>query len=157
MPHETRSGSGESDGRVLVEQVDNLYARLPIALITVIANSALLAYVMWGSSPSVVILGWLGTTWAIALGRVALLVAYRRTESTGVARRWGARFSAGALANGIAWGSTALLLYPAQDSLQVFLAFVLGGMTAGDRDPRELVGARRLVPRRGDRPRATAP
>jgi signal transduction histidine kinase len=119
--------------RVLAEQVRMLYARTSIAQATVVVNSALVAWVFWGLAPPALSVAWVAALWALATLRMGLLRAYRRrAPEVSAARIWARRFAAETVLTGIGWGSAALIFYAPHSPLhQVFLAFVLGGMTAG--------------------------
>jgi len=120
------------DERIVAERVDVPFCQLPVALVTVIINSALLAYVLWNAVDQTRITLWLAAIWIVTAARLALLYAYKRRAPVSSARRWGFLFAVGAAANGLVWGASAVMIYPSGDTtLQVFLAFVLGGMTAG--------------------------
>ncbi len=121
------------DPRVLAEQVRMLYARASIAQATVVVNAAVVAWVFWRRIPSTYSLAWVATLCALAAARIVLVWAYRRTApAPSDAKLWGQRFVAGAALTGLCWGAAALIFYAPQSPMhQLFLAFVLGGMTAG--------------------------
>ena len=118
---------------LLLEQVRLLYASLRVSQTVTLLNGILLAAVQSFVIEPARAIGWLVCLMLVALGRIVLGYRFRRaSHSAADISRWRAYFLAGALASGLVWGSTALVLYP-QDSLahQVFTAFVLGGMVIG--------------------------
>jgi signal transduction histidine kinase len=130
------SGSPDLQVEALVraERVRALYERIGISQATVLFNSAVVALVLWGRAGASQLLIWLGVIWLVAGLRFALAVVYRRAGAPADrAAEWGRIFTAGAAANGLAWGAAPLLLLGDGLSLAhaIFLAFVLGGMTAG--------------------------
>jgi PAS domain S-box-containing protein len=121
------------DPRVLAEQVRLLYVRAPIAQATVVVNAALVTWIFWDLVSRTRSLAWLAVMCALAALRIALVRAYRRAapgpHEAGV---WGRRFVAGAALTGVCWGAAALIFHaPRSPTHELFLAFVLGGMTAG--------------------------
>ena len=119
---------------LLAERAKLLYAGLKSALVISTLLALILAGVQRSAIPAYLLFGWLTLMAAILLVRIAVLVAWHRAgpnPATGITR-WLGRYRAGVVANGIAWGIGAWLLFPAGDMLhQVFLAFVLAGLSAG--------------------------
>jgi len=116
------------------KQTEFLYDRLTIGLIATSVNSVILTIILWGKISHWVLTAWLVCIEFVALLRYVLLHHYRRRSSNPVENKtdWGQLFLIGAMLSGICWGSTGIFLF-ARDSIahQTFLAFVLGGMTAG--------------------------
>ena len=93
-----------------------------------------LAYVQSEVIASEIVIVWCAITVLAALLRIALVIAYQRTDITddSTAHTWLFRFRCGILASGMAWGSASIWLFPANDlQHQIFLAFILAGLTAG--------------------------
>jgi signal transduction histidine kinase len=125
------SQASDVERLVVAEQVRALYAKAVVPFLTVVLNGSVVAYVVRGSVPDVCVAVWLASMLVVAGARVVLLLAYKR-RAPADAMRWGKAFAVGAAMNGVVWGSSAALIYPSgQPALQVFLLFVLGGMTAG--------------------------
>ena len=122
-----------TDPRVLAEQVSVLYARAAIAQATVVVNSVLVAWIFWRLVPPARSVAWVAALWVLAAVRVAMVRAYRRAaREPSDAMLWARRFVAGTVLTGVCWGAAAFIFYaPSSPIHQVFLAFVLGGMTAG--------------------------
>ena len=118
---------------VFVEQVELLYRNAALAYTTTLVNGAILAYVQSEHIPLTVLLAWYGSLVVLTAGRT--VVARRHALATPDpprARLCNLLSGAGAGASGCVWGAAALVLFP-PDSIahQVFVAFVLAGMTAG--------------------------
>lgn len=119
---------------MLVEQTRLLYAGLPAA----IAINTMLGLILVSVQLSVIeaprLLIWSLILGAILIARAALAVAWRRSEQylENCAPIWMRRFRIAVIQTGIAWGIGAVLLFPFGDMThQVFLAFVLAGLSAG--------------------------
>lgn len=126
-------GKNGSPDPVFVEQVDLLYRNAALAYTTTLVNGAILAYVQSEHIPIVVLLAWYGLLVVVTVGRAVVARRYASASPDPAhARYWNLLYLAGAGAAGCVWGAAALVLFP-PDSIahQVFVAFVLGGMTAG--------------------------
>ncbi|HET9598368.1 MAG TPA: ATP-binding protein [Anaeromyxobacteraceae bacterium] len=119
--------------RVRAQAVGQLYARLPVALATVVVNAALVAWVLRRETEWTALAGWFAALFALSVGRLLCWEGHRQRPATPeTAGRWASLFTAGALANGLVWGSSALLFLDGVGLPgRVLLAFVLGGMSAG--------------------------
>jgi PAS domain S-box-containing protein len=116
------------------EQAKLLYASLPLAVVI----SALLVLILVAVQQAVIeapqLFGWLLVMCLIMLGRAATVTAWRRSpkDTADHARRWIQIFRIGVLATGVAWGVGTVLLFPSESiPHQVFLAFVMAGLSAG--------------------------
>jgi C4-dicarboxylate-specific signal transduction histidine kinase len=120
-------------GPMLAQVVGQLFARLPVALATVVVNAALLAWVLRQAEVGGRLAAWFAALFALSLARLASWDAHRKHPATAeTARRWAAAFTAGAFANGLLWGGSALFFLDGLDLPgRVLLAFLLGGMAAG--------------------------
>ena len=115
------------------EQVKLLYAHAPVVFIATVANAVLLASVQWEVVPRSILIGWLCLILVVTAWRVLLVYRYRRSQvDPETVNHWWRQFLIGTALAGISWGASGIFLFP-QDSIvhQAFLAFVLGGMTAG--------------------------
>jgi diguanylate cyclase (GGDEF)-like protein/PAS domain S-box-containing protein len=119
---------------LLVEQAKLLYAGLPTSLLINTLLALILVRVQSAAIAPARLFGWLAIIGTVLLARVILAFAWRRSGA-GVARcaaRWLRRYRISVIATGSAWGTSAILLFPAGDvTYQVTLAFVLAGMSAG--------------------------
>ncbi|MEW6543393.1 MAG: PAS domain S-box protein [Nitrospirota bacterium] len=133
-PMDPASGpSGLGSQALRAEQIRLLYLNAPFGLIAIVVNSLILTVIQWPVVTTTALLGWLAYTLALASGRFLLVRRFRRRQPAPSAMsRWGRLFVAGAALSGLGWGSTALFLFPEHSiAHQVFLSFVLAGMTAG--------------------------
>ncbi len=116
-----------------IEQAKLLYSGLPLIIVINATLALILAIVQSAAIAPAIVLGWLAIIGTVLLVRVVLLLAWRRGAHAGnYASRWMRRFRISVLATGMAWGVGAAFLFPHGDEThQVFLAFVLAGLSAG--------------------------
>ncbi|MCB1785137.1 MAG: EAL domain-containing protein [Gammaproteobacteria bacterium] len=110
-----------------------IYSAVPMSLVAVLLNSSILSAMLWNVVSPVLNLGWLGATFAVSLYRWAMFRRFcavpRERQDT---HHWWPRLAAGTLASGLVWGTTSVLLFTEDSMLhQLFLAFVIAGMSAG--------------------------
>ncbi len=120
--------------RVLADQVDLLYRNAPLGIFVTLIIGTILAFELYSSAK----IGELVIFWAIlmvvvSLARALLVLAYKHARNRDTAPDiWLRRFAIGALAAGVTWGFAGAVFFPGHtDEQQVFLAFVLAGMSAG--------------------------
>ncbi len=115
------------------EQIAMLYQSAPIAMAATLINGAVLGYVLGSQVGYLAASTWFACLFTVTAARGALYRAYRRSSQVADhARKWHLRYLYGALAAGTIWGSCTLVLFPsASVPHQVFIAFMLAGMTAG--------------------------
>lgn len=105
--------------------------RLPVLLSNVLVAGVVTA-VLWEMKSHTLLLGWLGGVTVIALLLAWSMRYYARHKSEHPPYYWALRFMLGALANGVAWGIGALLLFdPATPTSNILMVGVICGMTAG--------------------------
>jgi two-component system, sensor histidine kinase len=118
---------------VLAGKTGLLYGNAALGQAVNIVNATLLVWVLSINSQRPELLGWWLTVVLVAMGRLALLRAYRVARPDArAADLWRRRFILGAGTAGLVWGSGVPLFMigvPAQE--QLFTAFVLVGMVAG--------------------------
>lgn len=110
-----------------------LYRSLGIGLLANIFNGAILmlaALPLFGAST---VLVWYSSLLFVSALRGATLIAFGAANVGPASHRpWRAVFDLGVLASAVVWGAGAVLLFPSSDTtLQVFIGFVLAGMSAG--------------------------
>lgn len=125
-----------NDNRLLAlrtEQLKLLYASSPAALAATVVAAITLVAVEWTVVPPGPLLAWLAYMLTLTASRFMLARAFQRAASgQQKTSRWQARFLIGVVLAGLGWGSAAFLLFPESSAPhQVFLIFMLGGMTAG--------------------------
>jgi diguanylate cyclase (GGDEF)-like protein/PAS domain S-box-containing protein len=109
-----------------------LYRQAVPGFLVTLAVAAVCAAALWTAVAPALVAGWFAAVAAITAARYALVRAYRAAASAGdAAAAWENRFAAGAAAMGVAWGVLAALVNPASYTLQVFVAFTIGGMAIG--------------------------
>jgi diguanylate cyclase (GGDEF)-like protein/PAS domain S-box-containing protein len=109
-----------------------LYRQATPGFVVTVAVAAVCTAVLWRTVDQVALAGWFVAAIAITAGRYLLVRRYhaaeRPPEQAGL---WENAFTAGAAAMGVAWGVLAALINPAAYTLQVFVAFAVGGMVIG--------------------------
>ncbi len=121
------------DQRVQAELVRLLNRQVRLGSFATLVNALLLAAVLWSASGTASVLVWFG---AILLVSVLRLWGTARFEADPARDqridRWRTLLIVGNLISGVIWGAAAYALFPA-DSLvhQMFMAFILAGITAG--------------------------
>jgi len=115
------------------ELVEQCFTQLPTALLTSLLLSILLVVVLWPLFSAWRLLGWLAAASVVSLCRFALLLCFHHcAEDRFTLNGWLRLFSWGAVLNGATWGVTPLLFFAMKSpQTNVFIAFVLGGLTAG--------------------------
>lgn len=118
---------------VRLEKIRVVYEALPLSLLAIVINGGILSYLHASVVGTKTVLEWYGVILLLSALRVAAYVRFRavrhRLEQVEL---WEHMALAGALLSGLTWGMASFMLFPA-DSLthQVFLSFVIAGMTAG--------------------------
>ncbi len=116
---------------VLTRQLFSANNRVQVVSIVL---AVFLAYIQFEVIDSRVVLTWCFMVVLIALLRTALAIAYHRSDihDHSATHSWLTRFRLGIFASGATWGSASIWLFPANDPPhQIFLAFILAGLTAG--------------------------
>ncbi len=126
--------TGVQGETLLVEQTRLLYAGLPSAIVI----NTLLVLILISVQFSVIapsrLLAWIVLIGPALAARTVLSRAWRRNKQPvdSCAPLWIGRFRAATIATGLAWGAGTVLLFPFGDiPRQVFIAFVLAGLSAG--------------------------
>jgi hypothetical protein len=125
--------SGERDRIVRAEQVKLLYTKAPMALTATLVNAPILVFILWDEIRHAILVAWLLYMITLSLGRAWLTHEYwRRLPPPIKDSHWGTWHLAGIALSGLGWGSVGVFLFPdASLPHQLFVAFVLAGMTAG--------------------------
>lgn len=118
--------------RIYVEQIKLLYNNLPLGMFATQVIAVILLVVQWSVIDHSILSAWFSIATLSVLSRIGLFAAYRRTQLTPTnAPRWVTWFTIGTVVAGIIWGSAGIFLLSGEQSHQVFVIFVLAGMTAG--------------------------
>jgi signal transduction histidine kinase len=123
----------EDHGALLAEQVKQLYSNAFVGLLATAINSLVLAFIQRDVTPSATLMAWLASLSVISLFRyIDIRTFWKRVPEASEAEQWKRRFIVGLALSGMAWGSSAIFLFPLESlAHQTFLAFVIGGMVAG--------------------------
>ncbi len=131
--HFGASTSAEVQRELYAEQVRQLYSNAMLGLLGSAINSLILVVIQRDVTSPISLITWVLLVAVISLVRYCDIRAYwRRPPEASAAERWGTKFTVGLALSGIAWGSSAIFLFPAESlAHQTFLAFAVGGMVAG--------------------------
>lgn len=114
---------------IFVEQVRLLYQH-PSLIVVNILNALLVVAVLWSSFPRRTLVAWFALFLVLVPAR--LLIAYLQGHQRWPAARAAAWSVIGSAVTGAAWGLLAFAIISTSNiAYQVFIVFVLGGMTAG--------------------------
>lgn len=121
------------EATLMLQRVTLLYEGMPAALAAGLGCAFALVVVDWNVLPHNQLLAWLTYHVVLAAGRYLLARSFRAARPTATtSRHWHRAFLAGTTMAGVGWGASALLLFPeSSPAHQVFLAFVLAGVSAG--------------------------
>lgn len=118
-----------------IEQLKLLYAAMPLSATAAIVNSSILVAIQWQVIENSILIGWLAVVYMITVLRVVKTLQYKKALNSGAeidVEYWLRFYYIGIGASGIIWGVTGILLFPPDNiTHQVFLVFVLAGMSAG--------------------------
>jgi PAS domain S-box-containing protein len=115
-------------------QLQQMLSASRASIITSILLASGLAYIQYGAVAPDTVLAWFAVLVVVMLIRIALALAYLRKPAFDpvtieVRLR---RFRLGVLMAGLTWGAAGFLLFPADHPQhQMFLMFILAGLTAG--------------------------
>lgn len=129
---EARCHAPDDALEIQAEKIKLLYRQVPLALIGIAVNAAILGFLLWGHVSSPLLLIWLIFMGLLTVGRYGLLRAYLAAQpSAADAQPWGFRFVVGVGLGGAGWGLTGIVLFPEHSHVhQALIGFVLAGMSA---------------------------
>lgn len=118
---------------IFAKQVSQLYSAITFALVAALVNALLLVLVLSPVIDQVVLLIWFSIFTLIFIARGITAYKYKFAKhSSEDSPLWYQRYLIGSILSAIVWGSASIWLFPPDDLVhQVFLAFVLGGISAG--------------------------
>ncbi len=113
--------------------LDILSKNLRITQIGTVVNATLLLVVSYGTVKNEVLYGWYIAMLVVALTRFVWWRDFRvaSVQTAPEIRAWTQRFVLGTLMNAVIWGVAGVVLFNDSVVHQTFLAFVLGGISAG--------------------------
>lgn len=122
---------GTDQRRVLADQVELLYRQSVQSIVATIVIGAIATFELWSEEYSELVIFWWILTLFISALRFLLYQAWKkRTDQDH--DKWLRWFAIGALATGANWGFAGSVFFPSHaDEQQVFLAFLLAGMSSG--------------------------
>jgi diguanylate cyclase (GGDEF)-like protein/PAS domain S-box-containing protein len=124
---------GNDQRAIRVEQLRLAYRNASTGIAIYLVNSLIVAAVISGQVPHVMISAWLAAVLVVALLRMGMIWRYRHSPTAeSDPDRWAGMFCIGAGLTGATWGAVGLAsaLYLDLPYL-VFVAFVIGGMALG--------------------------
>ncbi|MBI3794713.1 MAG: PAS domain S-box protein [Nitrospinae bacterium] len=114
------------------EQVGLAVDQLPTSIIVSLFNCAVSVAVLWGHVSTTPLAVWITTVVFAALGRAAVLRAYRRAPLSHTPEEWQRLLFVLALAAGLAWGLSAWPAFASDSGLYtIFMAALALGMCSG--------------------------
>jgi diguanylate cyclase (GGDEF)-like protein/PAS domain S-box-containing protein len=119
--------------QVFAGQVSLLYKNAPLAYSVTLVNGAILALVQGASVAVLPLIAWYAALVFVTALRALLVRRYTRAEpDPDAAGRWNAAYVAGTMLAGVVWGAASFVMVPSPSvAHEVFVAFVLAGMSAG--------------------------
>ena len=128
-----------TDGRqeraqdIETELVRLIYKQVPVALMTTLFATAIPLCVLWPVISHITLLVWACGVNSIGLMGLRLFWKYPHEASTyDDISRWRTAFLILTTCSGVAWGAAGIFLFPTESvPHQVFLTFLLSGMSAG--------------------------
>lgn len=114
-------------------QMRQLFAASKVSLIFSILLAAILAYMQRDVNDTAVVVTWFVLVVIVLISRMTFVLASQRSPvDDDAAHVWLVRFRFFVLLAGMVWGSAGFLLFPdAHPQHQIFLVFMLAGLTAG--------------------------
>jgi signal transduction histidine kinase len=129
---ESTLASDPDKALIETERLRLVFQQLPLTVVVTLLNAALTAFVLAPVTGHAALSVWLALTVGLVTIRMVLSrIFFRRRQEGAGSRRWAAVSVIGAAASGGLWGGGLALMFPANETTQLFLAFVVGGMCAG--------------------------
>ena len=118
---------------IKAEQTKLLFNAMPVAVMASVINALILVFVQWGVIQHEILLTWLAIFSIITMARYLLAYSYhRKIDKIKNSQNWAKWFVIGTIFSALAWGSTAIWLFPPDNvGHQLFLVIVLAGTAAG--------------------------
>lgn len=124
--------SDDAARAVRVESIRAVYRHLPLTLGVSAVNVLIVAASLAPQVPHARLAAWLAAFAVMAALRTLVWSRFMRLADAAMAApRWTAAALGGALASGLIWGTVSLWLMPTAPPYPLFVAFVIGGMSAG--------------------------
>lgn len=125
--------TNHNDLAVLAEQTSQIFSDANKSIVATVVNSIILTVVLWQVIDHQVLMIWLVLLLIVSILRYILANNYKSSSpSLNKTPFWLQRFLFGTVTISVLWGASSIWLFPSDDlARQVFLAFVIGGMSAG--------------------------
>jgi heme/copper-type cytochrome/quinol oxidase subunit 4 len=126
-------GQQPDPANIEARQIEFLYRNAKVGFAVNVILALLMTWVLWDRVPSATLSLWLVAILALTAIRTAkIAVFHRRPINDGQAAAWRTAFLIGSTLTGALWGMSVWWFEPYGDlATPVFLAFALGGLTAG--------------------------
>jgi len=123
----------ELAAEIRLRQIGTLVSQTPAMSGTNVINAALTALIFWDTAPRLFLVAWVAVLWYFALARLGNWMRHRhRPTPASVSPRTVRNATLFALVTGGLWGLAGFVLFPyGSPTDHVFLALVIGGMSAG--------------------------
>jgi PAS domain S-box-containing protein len=123
----------DSQEAIALARLRFLYSGMPISLAISIVLAGITIMVLEGASAPLVSYGWFTAMVVLCSVRAAHYFSYQKANRRGSLdhERLRRRFLFGCTCAGLLWGAASALLFPQDIARQVFLAFVIAGISAG--------------------------
>lgn len=120
-------------GKILLDQVEELYTNLRYSNWAVILISSFLVWVLWPVSDHRILLGWDISVLFITLGRHVLAFLYGQSHITrDNVQFWLKAYILGVFISGVSWGLVPIFIVPARETFHLLVAvFLVAGLVTG--------------------------
>ena len=124
---------GENPAWIRREQLRLLFNHSSIALVGTMLCAGAMVVLLWSVTPVQNLLLWLGAVGILSLARLGVHQRFRAAEAAlDDPTTWEQLALGGILLSGLLWGAVSIWLYPLDSpDHQIYIAFVLAGMSAG--------------------------
>jgi PAS domain S-box-containing protein len=139
MPPARETGDRAADAanradpqRVLADRVEQLYSQMPLGMLAHLLIGGIATYELWDERSRDLVLFWWSLVLLVTAARAVLYFGFRTNAGrTNEAEQWMRWLAISALASGVTWGFAGAVFFPSHtDEQQVFLAFLLAGVTS---------------------------
>lgn len=118
---------------ILEELTRSLYEFIPLSILLTLINAAILAYIEWRAVSLTTALSWFSVMVVVLTWRGWMGWRFQHPGRKHYSlATWKMYFRAGVVLTGLMWSATSILMFPYNHFVyQVFLAFIVAGMSAG--------------------------
>ncbi|WP_428490343.1 ATP-binding protein [Rhodopila sp.] len=124
--------SEQDAGLVEYERLRSVFEHAPVTLSVTVINAILTAFVLAPLDGKRLTAAWVAVMVIVSAVRWIRGRSFlRRRPEAAATARWAVFSVLGSLTTGMLWGFSATMMFPAEESDQLFLALVIGGMGSG--------------------------